>query len=71
MELGLQGIAFQRQVVVPVTYKGTSVGVTRLDMLVDSRLVVELKSTEGLAPVHLAQLISYSTRVELPPWSAD
>jgi GxxExxY protein len=58
-ELGLRGTAFQRQVPVRVKYKGVDVGEGRLDMLVGRHLIVELKVVEGLAQVHVAQVISY------------
>jgi GxxExxY protein len=59
VELDLRGIAFVRQYPVAVNYKGSSVGDSRLDLLVDSRLVVELKAVEALLPLHTAQVISY------------
>jgi GxxExxY protein len=58
-ELKLRGIPFQRQSTVNVIYKGHSVGDGRMDLLVDTKLVVELKSVDVLAPVHTAQLLSY------------
>jgi GxxExxY protein len=45
--------------VVEVRYKGRPVGESRLDLLVDKRLVVELKATDALAPIHIAQVLSY------------
>ena len=59
VELALRGIPFLRQVLVAVDYKGHPVGESRLDLLVGSSLVVELKAVEALAPVHSAQMISY------------
>ena len=44
---------------VPVLYKGRRVGEGRADLVVGGRLVVELKALPTLAPVHLAQVISY------------
>jgi GxxExxY protein len=58
-ELFLRGISFERQVAVPIEYKGRLIGESRVDLVVAERLVVELKSIERLAPVHRAQLISY------------
>lgn len=34
-------------------------GAYRIDLLVDERVIVELKSVEGLAPIHLAQTLTY------------
>ena len=48
------------QVPVPVIYKGKRMAQDlRLDLLVDNRLVVEIKSVEMIHPVHRAQLITY------------
>ncbi|XXZ39487.1 GxxExxY protein [Sorangium sp. So ce327] len=46
-------------------YKGNLVGQARLDLVVDGQLVVELKATEGIAPIHVAQLLSYLKAVRL------
>ena len=40
-------------------YKGQEIGMGRLDVLVAESLVVELKTVEALAPVHMAQVLSY------------
>ncbi len=58
VELGLRGIAFDRQRVVPVIYKTQIVGEHRLDFVVENQLVVEMKSAESFLPLHRAQLIS-------------
>ena len=58
-ELRLRDVAFTRQVVIGVDYKGSNVGLARLDLLVGGKLVVELKAVEQLAPIHLAQVLSY------------
>jgi GxxExxY protein len=59
VELELRRIPFQRQVPIVVRYKGVEVGDGRIDLLVDGCLVVELKAVETMAPVHLAQVLSY------------
>ena len=59
VELALRGLAFKRQVAIALQYKGTPNGQARLDFLVAGRLVVELKASESLLPVHLAQVLSY------------
>jgi GxxExxY protein len=58
-ELDLRGIPYARQVQVPVIYKGKAIGKTRIDLIVDGQLVVELKSCESLNAVHRAQVITY------------
>ncbi|XXT24023.1 GxxExxY protein [Sorangium sp. So ce429] len=59
VELSLRRIPFARQVPVGVDYKGNLVGQARMDLVVDSQLVVELKATECIAPIHVAQVLSY------------
>jgi GxxExxY protein len=59
VELTRRAIYFERQVPVSVKYKGYCVGEGRVDLLVGGELIVELKSVEALAPVHVAQVISY------------
>jgi GxxExxY protein len=58
-ELELRGIGFERQKPVFITYKAQVVGEHRIDFVVGSGLIVELKSVDCLAPLHQAQLISY------------
>ena len=65
-ELGLRGIQVQRQLAVPVFYKGVSLSqALRLDLLIDGTLVVELKSVEVVLPIHKAQLLSYLRLAQL------
>jgi GxxExxY protein len=59
VEMQIRNIPFARQVPVPMTYKGREIGLGRLDILVADSLVVELKTVEALAPVHMAQVLSY------------
>ena len=66
IELGLRGIAFERQLAIAVKYKGHSVGEARLDLLVARELIVEIKAVEQLVPVHMAQVISYLRATALP-----
>jgi GxxExxY protein len=59
VELGLHGIAFERQVAFRIEYKGHDVGEGRIDLLVEHCLVVELKAVDHFTEVHLAQALSY------------
>lgn len=54
-----RGIPYERQVILPVRYKHHLIGEKRLDMLVDRRLVLELKAVETLTSLHKAQLRTY------------
>lgn len=58
-ELSLRNIDFQRQVDVDVIYKGHQIKGQLLDMLVQKRVVVEIKSVSSLPPVAIAQALSY------------
>ncbi len=59
-ELCLRDVPFERQKPVPVFYKGTQVDCGfRLDLLVGGLLVVEVKAVDGLAPIHMAQVLTY------------
>ncbi len=59
-ELWLRGVAVERQVSVPVNYKGESLHCqVKLDLLVERTLIVEVKTVEKLIPVHRAQLLTY------------
>ncbi len=60
MELNLQGVQVETEVPQQVVYKGRVLDAGyRLDMLVERKLVVELKVLEKVMPVHEAQLLSY------------
>ncbi|MGI8917173.1 MAG: GxxExxY protein [Pyrinomonadaceae bacterium] len=59
LELDLRGIPFRSQSWITVSYKDHPLGKRRIDLIIDNRLIVELKSVERLAPIHSAQLISY------------
>ena len=58
-EFGLRNIPFTRQVPVSVLYKGHVIGETRLDFLVDGKIIVEIKSVETLGNAHNSQVICY------------
>ena len=59
-ELKTNGIAFARQVALPVVYKAVKLDCGyRMDLVVDDRLVVELKTAEKILPIHEAQLLTY------------
>jgi GxxExxY protein len=58
-ELRLRYVRFSHQHAIGVHYKGQIVGESRLDFLIDTCLVVELKAVDSLAPIHTAQVLSY------------
>ena len=59
-ELKLRGIQFERQVELPIEYKGTKMNCGyRMDIVADNQLILELKSCEALHPIYEAQLLTY------------
>ena len=59
-ELELRAIGCERQVGVPVVFKGLELALAfRIDLVVEDRLILELKSVEQLLPIHFAQLRTY------------
>lgn len=62
-----RGILAERQVAVPIRYKGIVIdNAFRADIVIERRLVVELKSTEAMLPIHGKQLLTYLRLMELP-----
>jgi GxxExxY protein len=59
VELKLAGLNFQRQLVIPVSYKNHPVGEYRLELVVENLVVVEIKSVDRFAPIFEAQLLTY------------
>jgi len=59
-ELSHQSINVKRQVPLPVIYKEVTLDIGyRLDLVVEDRLIVELKTVEKVLPIHEAQLLTY------------
>lgn len=59
-ELGKSNLRVRSQVAMPIRYEEVRLDVGfRLDLLVEERVVVEVKAVEKLLPVHIAQLLSY------------
>ncbi len=59
-ELSQRSLLFQRQVPLPVIYKGVRLDCGfKMDLLVEEEVVLELKTVESLLPVHSAQLLTY------------
>jgi GxxExxY protein len=66
-ELNLRNLAFVRQPLIQVYYKGETIGEKRLDLIVERKVVIELKSVTDLIALHKAQLRTYLriTRLEV------
>jgi GxxExxY protein len=60
LELAEVGLAYDRQLSLPVKYKHLIIEAGyRVDLLIERRVIVEVKAVEAVAPVHRAQLLSY------------
>ncbi|MBT8358677.1 MAG: GxxExxY protein [Desulfobacterales bacterium] len=59
-ELELRKIKFERQEPLPIIYKGKKLDCGyRLDIVIENKIIAELKSIEMIEPIHKAQLLSY------------
>lgn len=65
-ELDRQGLKYRRQLPVPIRYKNLPIGTHRLDVVVDEKIVVELKAIKAIEDVHLAVMISYLRASRIP-----
>jgi GxxExxY protein len=66
-ELKAANIPYERQVTLPVIYKGSPLDCAyRLDVVVEKQAIVEVKSVELLLPVHQAQLLTYMKLSGIP-----
>ena len=64
-ELTLRGLTWECQQSVPMEYKGITVDTDlRYDVLVEGLVITELKSSEGIAPVHVAITLTYMRLLE-------
>jgi GxxExxY protein len=65
--LRAEGLSVERQVPVSMRYRGVVVdNAFRIDLLVERKLVIEIKSVEKLAPVHGKQVLTYLRLMDLP-----
>jgi iron complex transport system substrate-binding protein len=66
-ELELRSVRYQRQLAVPLSYKGNIIEVGfRADVIIGQKLLIELKAVEEIAPIHKAQVITYLKLLRLP-----
>jgi GxxExxY protein len=59
-EFTLRGISFEKEIPLPVVYKGVRLDCGyRMDFVVEDRIILEVKAVEKLIPIHEAQLLTY------------
>jgi GxxExxY protein len=67
LELSARGLRYVAQRPIPIVYKGTKIDACyRVDLIVEDRIVVEVKSVEALSSVHESQLLTYLALTECP-----
>ena len=59
IELAANGMAFEVERQIPVTYRDQLLCYQRLDVVVEGKVLLEIKAVERLAPIHHAQTLSY------------
>lgn len=65
--LAARSLSVERQKPVPIRFAGLTIEEGfRADLIVERELLIELKSTEGFAPVHGKQVLTYLRLMELP-----
>jgi GxxExxY protein len=58
-EFDLRGISYRRQAAFPVEYKGKIIGECRVDLIVEEKVVLELKACEMLTSLNRSQVLTY------------
>ena len=66
IELRQRGHRLERQKKVEVKYKNQAIGLHVLDMVVDGKVVLELKAVSDILPIHLQQALGYLKSTSLP-----
>lgn len=66
-ELELNGMKVVNQVIIPIKYKGLKFDSDlRIDLVVNNKVIVEIKAIEKTLPVHEAQVLSYMKLLKIP-----
>jgi GxxExxY protein len=67
LELTLRGMAVERELNLPITFRGHTVpNAYRVDLLINKTFLIELKAVESLQPIHRVQLNTYLKLLRLP-----
>ena len=59
IEMGKQGISYEREMEMPILYEGNEVGTRRVDFLIENKIMVELKALTKIEKIHIAQGLNY------------
>ena len=66
IEMGIQGLAFGREIEMLIHYEGIEIGTRRVDFFVEDKVMVELKAVAMLDDLHLSQAMNYLEAYKLP-----
>lgn len=66
IEMTKQGLSFEREMEMDISYEGEHIGTRRVDFFVEGKIMVELKALIKLENVHLAQAMNYCQAYHLP-----
>jgi GxxExxY protein len=59
-ELGISGLKSSKQIPLPLVYKEKKLDIGyRIDLLVEDKVIIEVKSVDALNPIHTAQIMTY------------
>ena len=64
-ELSANGLVAKKEIAIPVYYKNTLVGDYRADIIVENRIILEIKAVQSILPQHEVQLVNYLTATGL------
>lgn len=59
LAMAAEAMSYESEFQIPVVFRGQMIGKFRLDLVVDRKVILELKALSALAPIHEQQLISY------------
>ena len=65
IELDKHGLFAETEVAVPVYYDDVVVGEYKADIIVEGKIIIELKAIQNLLPIHEAQLVNYLTATKI------
>lgn len=66
IEMEKEGLGYQREMEMTITYDGIDIGTRRVDFFVENNIMVELKAVIQLEDIHLAQAMNYCQAYQLP-----
>ena len=66
VEMGIQGLSFNREMEMDIFYQRVHIGTRRVDFFVEDKIMVELKAVINLEKIHLAQTMNYCQAYNLP-----